>query len=594
MKTKSGFLVNACVVAACIALSLSNARANVYATDIQVNGNLTNTPATNGSPVAISYRLNQTADLGVTVNILNGTNVVASIPGGTNMGLNTVSWTPSSGFGTFAVNITAAASGFASWTQISFDTNAGMTAFDPQGIDVDKNTNSPYYGRVIMSCGKTGSATGAQRDGFYKMNADGSQADEGWYGYAGYAEDDYGNPPIAGQMPDSSEGGGLSFNPLIVRIGDDDRIYWVDNTAIGAILSCDILASTNNGYEVVIDEGTLTASSPFGYTAAGMLQGPHNYAHCPDAGDLITSGGDGIAQFDVTGTTTSHGAVWLVDVEDSPNWGVWMFHLTNGVSDTNDTVGTKAVATGGILAGTSSGVMVDSNLDIFIGQNITTSGATNARAVEFRRWGNGTLPPEGGRYSYAVSNEPAWYAGGGSTTLLNIRDTVIDSRANPKYVALPMESGSVYNGGITVLNAANGSAVVTNIDYGNQYTCAAWDGVGNLYGASPSAGLWRVFSPPGANTNTTLAVAQIILPGPPPPPVITGISAVTVSPGCATVTITFTAAGNPATSALSVVGSATLTGTYTPVAGVSITGSNGSYQAVFVNCSTQFFEIAEQ
>jgi hypothetical protein len=602
VKAKSGLLVTASLVLASLFISQPAARANVYATDIQVNSSLTNTTATNGVPVTISYRLNQTADLGVTVNILNGGSVVASVPGGTNMGLNTVSWTPTSA-GTFGINITAAASGFPFWTQISIDTNAGMAAFDPQGIDVDKNTNSPYYGRVIMGCAKTGSGTGAQRDGFFKMNADGSQADEGWYGYGGYTNDDFGDTQIPGQMPDSSEGGSLSFNPLIVRIGDDDRIYWVDNSAIGAVLSCDILASTNNGYQVVIDEGTHTAYSPlFQLTAAGTLLGPCNYTNCPDVNDLFTGNGYGIRQFDVTAPSTSHGAVWLVDTYDSPNWGVWMFHLVNGVSDTNDTVGTKAIATGGVLAGTSAGVMVDSNLDIFVSQYISTSGATNARSMEFRRWHTGSLPPEAGRYSYAVSNEPAWNIGSNNASLLNINDTVIDSRANPRFVALPMSGVSAYNG-IAVLNAGNGSFVgvtnggnaqiLTNLDYANQYTCAAWDGVGNLYGASTTANLWRAWSPPGANTNTTLAVAQIILIGPPSPPVITGITATPTGGGCALVTITFTAAGNPSSSAFQVVGSSTVNSGFAPVGGAVISGSGGTYQAVLTNCATQFFMIEE-
>lgn len=598
MNALSGSLLKCCVVAASCALLTSTARANVYATDIQVNGNLTNVVVSNGTPVSISYRLNQTADLGVTVNIMSGASVVASIPGGTNMGRNTVSWTPATG-GNFGVNITAAATGFPIWTQISVDTNAGMPAFDPQGLDVDKNTNSPYYGRVVMSCAQTGSGVGAQIDGLYKMNADGSQADEGWYGYGGYTNDDYGDTAV-GQMPNSG-----GFNPLFIRIGDDDRIYWNDNTAVGAIIACDILASTNNGFQVVIDEGTNVANAP-GFTVQGTLYEiapSNNYSKCPDFGDLLSGFGEGIQQFDITATATSHGAVWLVDTGDNPNWGVWMFHLTNGAADPADNIGTKAVATGGALATTGSGVMIDSNLDIFIGQNISSPGATNARCVSFHNWNGGQLPPEAGGYKYALTNGAAWQSGTNSTSLLNIRDTVIDSRGQPKYVALPMSSGSTYNGGIGVLNAANGSFVtatngtsiqtLTNIDYLNQYTCAAWDGVGNLYGASTSANLWRVWSPPGAGTNTTLAVVQIVVPGA-PTVTITGISAVPTSPGCANVIITFSATGNPAASQFQLVSASAVSGPYAPVnTGVTITGGSGTYQASFSNCSTQFYKIAE-
>ena len=50
---------------------------------------------------------------------------------------------------------------------------------------------------------------------------------------------------------------------------------------------------------------------------------------------------------------------------------------------------------------------------------------------------------------------------------------------------------------------------LTNMDFGNVYTCAAFDNVGNLYAASTTTNLWRVWSPPGANTNTTTAVVTI-------------------------------------------------------------------------------------
>jgi hypothetical protein len=59
------------------------------------------------------------------------------------------------------------------------------------------------------------------------------------------------------------------------------------------------------------------------------------------------------------------------------------------------------------------------------------------------------------------------------------------------------------------------------------------------------------------------------------------------------VTISFTAPGNPAPSAFTLVGSSTLNGAYTAVAGAVITGGSGAYQATFSNCSTGFFKIEQ-
>jgi hypothetical protein len=108
--------------------------------------------------VTISYRLNQAATLGVMVAILQGTNQVATISGGTNRGLNTVVWGGTNnsgatvGAGTYSLNITTASSGFTNWEVISVDANAGNYAYYVSGLAVDNNTNSPYYGRVVLGC----------------------------------------------------------------------------------------------------------------------------------------------------------------------------------------------------------------------------------------------------------------------------------------------------------------------------------------------------------------------------------------------------------------------------------------------------------
>jgi hypothetical protein len=118
-------------------LSAINARANVYATDIQVNGSLGTISNAGATPLTISYRLNQAATLGVTVSIWQGVTNVAAIAGGTALGLNSVVWsvTNNSGsnvaLGTYSLSVTAAATGFADWEQISVDSNPGMPAFDP-------------------------------------------------------------------------------------------------------------------------------------------------------------------------------------------------------------------------------------------------------------------------------------------------------------------------------------------------------------------------------------------------------------------------------------------------------------------------------
>ena len=611
-----------------------SAHANVYATNIKLNGSLQTISDPGAAPVTITYILNQSATLGCTVNIWQGTNLVAAIAGGTNVGLNTVAWGGTNGFGsnvtsgTYSLSVTAAASGFTNWAQISDDANAGNYAFYPKGLAVNNNTNSPYYGRIVLgNAFANGTATNPISgavilDGIYKMNADGSFADEGGFGYGGYTEDDAGNVAV-GEMPPN-----YAAVPWRLRISDDDRIYMLDWADEGGIVSFDMLVTS---FKIVIDDG--------GYFG-GTLGGPHTYENNPDIADIAY----GIINFDVTSAGTTNGAVWLCD-SDYPNWGIWEYHLINGQSDTNDT-GTQAVTTGGDLSLVSSGgCSVDTNLDIFCGQ--TRNGENPVYdGMVFTNWNLGVFPPISSGFNFTdgtVLGQVGWGYGCGVDSTCStdpgfegVQDVVIDSRTNPKLVAFPLGAGNdngtltyVTNitdefttntttgvittnyttnitfygsgGGMRVLNANDGSIVtvsngfytqsLTNMDWGQAYTCAAWDNVGNLYGASSTLNLLRVWSPPGPNTNTTTAVAQITVS--PPPLMITSVASVSTGPGTSTLTLNFTVPGNPPILTLSVLGSPTLNGTYSPVPGASITGSGGSYQATFPVSTTEFFEIQQ-
>ena len=565
-------------------LSDTTTRANVYATDLNLNGGLSS--ITNASAI-ISYRLNQPATTGCTVSILNGGNVVATILAGTNMGLNSVVWggTNNAGTkvapGTYTVSISAGSAGFTNWTQISVDSNSGMPANYPLGIDVDRNTNSPYYGRVVIGNAVLGTSTNfpatANKVGLFKMNADGSQADEGWYGDANYTQDDGGDPTTVGQMP-NSEG----YNPLKIRIGEDDRIYWCDDSYEGAIIACDMRATTN---QIVVNES--------------------GYAGNPGLTDLNF----GIEGFDVIVQSPSdfsstilggsyYGAVFLCD-SDTPNWGIWMYHLKNGVADPADTIGTQAVATGhDLYYGSTGGCMVDTNLDLFVGSFL--SNAPSYDLMEYANWNAGILPAEAGgtRYTLGTSNgQVKWGYGCGVNTACTTNgsydaayDTVINSRTQPTVLASPalVNPPNANGGGIRLFNAQTGAVLYTNIDWGEIYTAAAFDNVGNLYGCSTTYHLWRVWSPPGPNQATTVAVPQIIVPI---PFAITGITAAPAGSGCAVVTITFSAPGNFSPSSFSLLGSTNVASGYAVLSGARFTGGLGTYQATVTNCTAEFYQI---
>src|SRR5580658_9240024 len=141
------------------------AQANVYATDIRLNGSLQSGVVVPGSPLTISFILNDVAT-NVSVQICAGTNVVKTFTSdasevGTNAGLNTVVWDgtntdgSAAAVGVYNVRITAAAAGYAAWTNIT-DDGTNFDVFLPTSIAVNKNTNSPYYGRVFIGNCKAG------------------------------------------------------------------------------------------------------------------------------------------------------------------------------------------------------------------------------------------------------------------------------------------------------------------------------------------------------------------------------------------------------------------------------------------------------
>lgn len=593
---------------ACLAVSLGAfaivpaARANVYATDIRLNGTLTNTVSVSvGSSVTLTYHLNDNATAGVTINLRSNATVVAatniaSPNAGTLMGLNTVSLAAPGSAGIYSVSITAISTGYAAWQQISKDTNPGNVAVFPHGMAVDNNPVSPYYGRVFVNNGLDMQAYGLpQSQGIYKYNADATLADEGAFGYGNYITNNSGQAGVNtfGYLyPQMAAHGTAGHGQEKMRVGTDDRVYMCDYSNDGSIVAFDPLISTN---QMVIDQGATSGNFP----------AAPNYSGNPDFSELA----NGIDSFDVT-PTGANPAVWLGD-NDYPGWGLWMYHMTNGTADPADNVGAQAVAqnsTGVGLVVASAGCMIDTNLDIFVASDRGNAADPYERVMVFSNWNGGVLAPEGASSNKAVII-PSWEVGANDDTLTGIVDTLINSRTKPTLVALPMYQGapetygySGANGGIRVLNAAdafltvtraslngtnltincvssspyapvlsqlslvstttlNGNAItnpvagtftggngvfqatttvsgsagfyqvvcphvagtvvqvennlgavtqaLTNLDAGNWYSCAAFDNVGNLYGASTTTNYWRVWSPPGANTNTTVAAVSL-------------------------------------------------------------------------------------
>ena len=531
-----------------------SARANVYATNIKINGTLQGTASVSeGGGATISYILNEPASLGVAVQILSGdtpvrTIVIASGSPGSTRGLNTVAWDGKDDSnvvlpaGNYTVQVMASSSGYSDWTQINQPTDPGYSVYWPSGIAVDTRIDSPYYGRIMVA---NGADTAANNPGIVKLNADGSYADEGPNG-----------PSTAGYVftPD----GYKSDSVRSLKYGSDDRIYFNDWTGPGKIVACDMIMSTN---QIILD----TAEWP---------GNPGNWA-----------------DIDVTDPGTTNGMAWLGDARYPPA-GVWAFPLTNnGVADPNSG-GFNVVANGpDIPIRAGFGMVIDTRSDIFIGS--VRANATDA-SQKLTCITNVFQGPDGSPTNWwntvnaypFIDQNLAWYDGAElNSTFVYSFDVAINSRSNPTLLTQVYNGGS---GGMKIINPADGT-VITNINQGVSiyYIGTCFDAVGNVYVGNGNS-TWQVFSPPGPNQATTPAVVTITVGAAPTP---TDVKGITVSAG--TVTIKFTGDSSLPASAFKVYSSSTVNGIYTD-AGAAVTGSDGSYTAtVPVNGNAQFYRIEQ-
>jgi hypothetical protein len=455
-------LLHACLLAGIAA------RANVYATNLRVKHSTNNAAFTPGNAVEISYILNEPATAGVTVQILADTNVVKSFEISSNApgamrGTNSVFWdgTDSNGTnvaeGVYSVSVTARTDGFADWTQTTDDTNDGNFVFEPRGIAVNQNTNSPYYGRVFVG---NAHASGANIDkaganvGILKLNADGSAADEGSFSTGGYSWT------------------GDFYSPWKIEVSDDDKVYVNDWNAFtqGIVLAFDQEISTN--YTTILDDDNWPKD---GYA---NISGP------------AISG---------SGTNTK---IWMADVSTfHGSAGIIRFDVdTNGVVADNDRGVTAVPTTNSDLSMAPYDVSLDRAGNIYTIQRVTDLDEPVDRVMRF--------PPFDGE---DLDTSADWTTGNGDNTLINAYGVAAD--ATGTYVAVAVRgyggNGSFEEGGVTVFNATNGEKVVRFADGTNSCTDVAWDAVGNLYTTDAAESIWRAYSPPGTNQSTTIGVPLI-------------------------------------------------------------------------------------
>jgi hypothetical protein len=427
-------------------------RANVYASDIKINGSFNAGIILPSNSVTISYILNDTATGGVWVQIYSGTNVIqtlASTDGnaGTNAGLNSVIWNGPTNLaeGAYTVSVTAASAGYDTWTNIT-DDGPNFYALMPGGVSVNQNTNSPFYGRVYVA------NSYGDNVGIIKCNADGSPADEGGFSTGGY------------------DWAGILGSPWHMAIGADDRLYVDDFTGQGVVVSFDPTIQTNN-WRVVVGLDNYPASD----TNANLS-------------GLSVIGSGANTQIWMTDANYHGGSAGII------GWQIG----AEGVAATNDTGFQIVPVDSYYLTQEPYDLALDTNGFIYTIQYLTPNEAPAYALLSF--------PPYDEEPETAADWEIEWYP-----TLLEAYGVAVDPTATVVAVAVVGTNGVEYDatGGLYLYRATDGE-FITEVDTdGHGYYDAAWDNVGNLYASDGTTNVWRTYSPPGTNQATTVAVPVI-------------------------------------------------------------------------------------
>jgi hypothetical protein len=442
--------------------------------------------------------------------------------------------------GNYSVSITAAASGYAGWTKITDDNNNGNYVWEARGIAVDRNTNSPYYGRVFVDNSFQGPTfLPGDQIGILKLNADGSYADEGVFSTGGVAWS------------------GEYYGPWRIRVSDDDNVYVGDFFVAGDIYRFDATISSNSMAQVFAPPSDQSLGNWSGFQLVGK------------------------------GANT---VLWASDANGS--FGISRFPLTNGIFNPSNR--TQVVAVGGNGMDVAPyAVGLDKTGAIYTLQNILGEADSSPRVFRYPAYDpstNGNLPETNADWLIGLASDTS----GGHGIAVDPTGT---------YVAAAFWgfSSSYFNGNIKIIAASDGT-VVTNLDlnvaYPNMWTSdplrhvdtdGDWDAAGNLYYLDDFGSCWRAFSPPGPNQATTVALAHVQIGGSVVQPRIQSIGV-----SGSTVTIGFTAGASDTASMFTLLSSGSVNGTYSIATGAVITQAGpGSFKAtVPASGARQFYRIS--
>ncbi|RKY61303.1 MAG: hypothetical protein DRP96_03595 [Candidatus Neomarinimicrobiota bacterium] len=437
-----------------------NSYANVYASHIEVSATELTVDGVN--VVTISFILNEAADSGVDVKIYDTDGVLVrtiSLSAGVK-GVNTVDWdgTDDAGIpvweGDYSFEITASDDGYTDWTKISDDLKTVM--YSPKGIAINRDPNSPYFGRIYVANGYPGTSANAgafyNNDGMYMFTPD----------QESYVFSD------AGVDWSSS-----SNSPYKTTIGADGSIYVCDYGHDWLWQFAPDL--TPESAKLILDDDNRVENQ---WVAANWVHGTgaDRQIYTADAHYLT---GQGIKMYAIGENELLLDGDTGVVVIERPNNGFYQ----------ND-------------------VEVASDGSIFFSQKRSAKGEILDKEGK-------PLPIKAAGEAYPLMKYPAYT--GTTMTIDDTLWTVPMTYTGADGIALDeahnrVAWGDYYSGKVYVHDATTGELLWTVETGRNRTQDLAFDAAGNLYQADNSSEYWTILSPPdGANSYTTPGLEKISL-----------------------------------------------------------------------------------
>ncbi|MEJ5296491.1 MAG: YCF48-related protein [Armatimonadota bacterium] len=309
-----GAALAACALLA--AMFAAPASANVYATDLKFSAPAVDATQPNPS-VQLSFRLNEAADQEVRIDIHRADNdaLVRSVSlGPLPKGLNTWTWDLRNNANAlvptnveYYFKVYTRGSGYGAWTQIS-DDNVREVQFEfPRGVDVNKDPNSPLFGRIYVLQARTATTVSGRPtgNGAYALNADTTDA-------LGQ-----GDTAFSGGVPWTTS----TSSPYRLIVGPEGKIYFFDFTDTNggvwvappdlsgnwtALLDPADISNSGGGSAYPFDNGAESPPAIHGSVSTGLVlgKGLNRVLYTVDE-DIVPAGGP---------LVSPKGSIWMYPI----------------------------------------------------------------------------------------------------------------------------------------------------------------------------------------------------------------------------------------------------------------------------------------